>query len=142
MGTSVLDYFAYTDRAVGFHVPRTSEFAPVREVRGPHSAERARRALHRLHCSWIKAAGGIFSESDDPDGSIEVSPLLSYEGENLGPSTDESGAVVEWTVEVPSYLACPSEVNASSEEVTIVASEDAADGLDTRAFYMQEYPLR
>merc|ERR1719329_163156 len=48
---SLLDYFAYTDRAVAFEVARCQEFSPVRELTGVHSPDGARAALSALHRS-------------------------------------------------------------------------------------------
>merc|ERR1712106_1104596 len=81
---SLLDYFVYTDRAVAFEVKREREFAAVREGSGLQSPETARAALTTLHKGWMLNAGAKPSNFSDPNAGVEVSPLLSYEGEGLG----------------------------------------------------------
>lgn len=135
--TSILDYFAYTDRAVALQVPRSSEFAPVREGKGRYTVDAARRALHSLHCSWVTSSGGSFNDSGDQDAILEVSPLLSYEGEGLGPVLQRG------PLQLPCHVLGPNEVEQDSVEAADTAIPDeAADGLDTRPFYLQEYPRR
>merc|ERR1712038_885060 len=106
--TSILDYFAYTDRAVALQVPRQSEFAPVRESKGRHTVEAARKAMHVLHSSWITVAGGKFAPStnSDPNAIVEVSPLVSYEGEGLGSTSICDGDPLS----LPLHLTGPNEV--------------------------------
>jgi len=134
--TSILDYFAFTDRAIALQVSRASEFAPVRETKGYHTVEAARKALHCLHCTWITSAGGHVDNFGDPDALLEISPLLSYGGEDL----DTFGSGRE-PVQLPRHLASPDEVEQDTEFACNVADE-AVDGLDTRPFYLQEYPRR
>lgn len=164
--TSMLDYFAYTDRAVALQVAREKEFAPVREHKGPHSAEAARQALHSLHYSWVLSIGATVSHDPaNPDDLLEVSPLLSYDGENLevacrevdgGASANEqedphlASIAVERgrgdelkayaNFQLPFHIISPEEVEAGA--TAAVPDETTADGLDTRPFYLQEYPLR
>lgn len=141
--SSILDYFAYTDRAVALQVSRSREFAPVREVNGLHTAVAARRSLHALHCTWIVAAGGSFDDAGDGDACLEVSPLLSYEGEGLGTAGLGRGVDLDGSVlRLPCHLTAPDEVACPVSDPTSLNTEEAADGLDTRPFYLQEYPLR
>eukprot|EP00439_Symbiodinium_sp_Y106_P036474 s1693_g4.t1 len=70
--SSLLDYFAFTDRAVAFKVTREVEFAPVRETKGRHTAEAARLTMHRLHCAWVRAAGGSITEGSETDAMMEA----------------------------------------------------------------------
>lgn len=142
--TSILDYFAYTDRAIALQVPRASEFAPVRELQGQHTPDSARIAMHILHCTWVSRAGwaltpasmGAFLEGAS-NAVLEVSPLLSYEGEDLvgrGP--------VE--LQLPFHLASAEEFERDMDVAAAccVVSDETGDGLDTRPFYLQEYPRR
>lgn len=140
--TSILDYFAFTDRAVALQVERQREFAPVRESKGRHTVEAARKAMHLLHSSWITMAGGKFalSTNSDPNEIVEVSPLLSYEGEGLG----SIGICDAEPLKLPLHLPGPNEVqvgNLPGADATTVPDE-ASDGLDTRPYYLQEYPRR
>lgn len=70
----------------GLEVPRT-EMALVLTPAGRHSPLTALQAIGRLHQHWIAAAGGHFSSnkvaSDREDAKCEVSPLVSYDGEDL-----------------------------------------------------------
>lgn len=133
--TSVLDYFMFTDRAVAFEVERRSEFAPVRELRGLYSAENARTALSDLHRRWIFAAGGVEGRSG---GLVEVSPLLSYEGEGL----DSFMANHRSTV-LPAHLPGAQEEPTDEDGWSGRPDETVMDdGLDTRFFYFQEYKQR
>jgi len=140
--TSILDYFAYTDRAVALQVPRQSEFAPVRESKGRHSVEAARKAMHVLHSSWITVAGGKFATStnSDPNAIVEVSPLLSYEGEGLG----STGICDGDPLSLPLHLTGPNEVQVGTVHEVDAATvpDESTDGFDTRPYYLQEYPRR
>ena len=78
-------------------VERASEHAPVKnapgsEIDSPDTARKALLGLHKRYdplsvlidismrdVRWIEAEGGVI-----PDGhTVEISPLLSYEGEDL-----------------------------------------------------------
>jgi UDP-N-acetylglucosamine/UDP-N-acetylgalactosamine diphosphorylase len=60
-------------------VLRDEEFSPVKnaEGAGKDSPEVARMMTHHLHAEWLRNSGVEF------DGLVEISPLDSYEGENL-----------------------------------------------------------
>ncbi|CAK8990443.1 UDP-N-acetylhexosamine pyrophosphorylase-like protein 1 [Durusdinium trenchii] len=144
--SSILDYFAFTDRAVAFKVSREVEWAPVRDIKGRHTADAARLTMHRLHCAWVRAAGGTIEEQANESDTLEVSPLLSYEGEGLGARpvpgskrVDLDGSVLK----LPCHLTGPQEApEEAAEKLDETSGTQAADGLDTSAFYLQEYPLR
>ncbi|CAJ1390597.1 unnamed protein product [Effrenium voratum] len=141
--TSILDYFAFTDRAVAFKVSREVEFAPVREARGRHTPEAARLTMHRLHCAWVRAAGGSIEESGEHD-VLEVSPLVSFEGEGLGSRpAGGRGLDLDGTVlKLPCHLTAPQETPEEATEKDETSATQGADGLDSSPFYLQEYPLR
>ncbi|CAE8652163.1 unnamed protein product, partial [Polarella glacialis] len=147
--TSILDYFAFTDRAVALKVNRGREFAPVRELKGRHTAEAARQAMSALHCGWAMSGGGIVHEAGNPGALLEVSPLLSYEGEGLGTSSSLRGVDLDGSLlKLPLHLSAPGEdpmtLPVAGGRAGGKASEasEAVDCLDTRPFYLQEYPLR
>lgn len=51
---------------------------------GPDSPETCIQDLSRLHIQYARRAGAIVIEHPDPKQNIlEISPLLSYEGEEL-----------------------------------------------------------
>lgn len=77
----VFDVFQFTDKFVTWEVPRNSEFSALKNA---DSAKKdcpttARKDLLRLHKTYIENAGGIVKDGVD----IEISPLLSYAGENI-----------------------------------------------------------
>lgn len=133
--TSLLDYFAYTDRVVALDVKREREFAPVCEGTGPHSPEMAKHLLQNTHRAWLIGAGAKPDDFSKDDAFVEVSPLLSYEGEGLG----QRGVNLKF----PTHL-ISSEEQASQEAASDPSNveTDVGDGLDTRLFYLQEYPQR
>lgn len=144
--SSILDYFAFTDRAVAFKVSREVEWAPVRDAKGRHGPETARLTMHRLHCAWVRAAGGSIEERQSESDTLEVSPLLSYEGEGLGARpvpgskrVDLDGSILKLPCHLTGAQEAPEE---AAEKLDETAVTQAADGLDTSAFYLQEYPLR
>lgn len=144
--SSILDYFAFTDRAVAFKVSREVEWAPVRDAKGRHGPETARLTMHRLHCAWVRAAGGSIEERQNESDTLEVSPLLSYEGEGLGARpvpgskrVDLDGSILKLPCHLTGAQEAPEE---AAEKLDETAVTQAADGLDTSAFYLQEYPLR
>jgi len=144
--SSILDYFAFTDRAVAFKVSREVEWAPVRDAKGRHGPETARLTMHRLHCAWVRAAGGSIEERQNESDTLEVSPLLSYEGEGLGARpvpgskrVDLDGSILKLPCHLTGAQEAPEE---AAEKLDETAMTQAADGLDTSAFYLQEYPLR
>lgn len=76
----VFDVFKFANDLAAWEGVREEEFSPVKNS---NSAEQdcpstARRDLLNLHRKWLLDAGAITVEGD-----IEVSPLLSYAGENL-----------------------------------------------------------
>lgn len=141
--SSLLEYFMYTDRAVALQVPRNLEYAPIHDPRGPYSAEAAREALSELHQSWVLSAGATFDEEarEKHVQPIEVSPLLSYEGEGLGGGTLYGIDLDGTELTLPCHLRAPEE-ESSTKETVPEAFAPQYDNLDTRQFYLEEYPNR
>lgn len=82
----VFDVFCYTQKFVVWEVLREEEFSPLKNADGAKkdTPSTARQALYSLHRSLIEKAGGKIDCADD--GSeivVEISPLVSYDGENL-----------------------------------------------------------
>lgn len=83
----IFDIFESVPNILAFAVERESEFAAVKNAERTDtskpivadSAETARLSVCSLHRSWVSAAGGIAKG----DGLIEVSPFISYGGEEL-----------------------------------------------------------
>lgn len=129
-----LDYFAYTDRAIAFEVSRKGEYASVREPDGLDSADHSRQALSTLHFEWLLGAGWTLKDMTWEDADLEISPLLSFEGEGLEPPEHDP-----MVPSLPYHMRSPCELN-DAEELT--ASWEAGTGVDTRQYYLQEYPRR
>lgn len=150
----ILDCFAFTDRAVALQVLREREFSAVREVEGPFGPVSARKALSSLHFAWVLAAGAnieMISDSQE-NAHLEVSPLLSYEGEGLTQAL--AGQRVE---RLPCHFTGLGEVDcsilpatptngeqaaAAHDETTAPDGADPSEAYDTRPFYLQEYARR
>uniref|UniRef100_A0A251SA92 Putative UTP--glucose-1-phosphate uridylyltransferase family n=1 Tax=Helianthus annuus TaxID=4232 RepID=A0A251SA92_HELAN len=65
-----------------------NKFAPVKNVNGSNfdTPDSARLLVLRLHARWVVAAGGFLTHSVPLYSTgVEVSPLVSYVGENLEP---------------------------------------------------------
>jgi len=106
----VFDSFEYSGRVVGLQVPR-NELALVKNVTGSDSPSTALQAVGRLHQQWILTAGGGFVEnkvaSDRDDAKCEISPLVSYEGEDLNGQFPKE-------VQLPYYLPSQQEFSCSA----------------------------
>jgi len=87
-------------------------------------------------------AGGKFAPStnSDPNAIVEVLPLRSYEDEGLA----STGSCDRGPLSLPVHLVGPNEVQVGTvHEVDAATVPDAAaDGFDTRPYYLQEYPRR
>lgn len=76
----VFDVFEFAEKFVALEVPRDEEFSPLKneDSAGKECATTARNDTYRYHRRLIERAGGRV------DGEVcEISPLLSYAGENL-----------------------------------------------------------
>lgn len=76
----IFDVFQFSKHFVTWEVPRHTDFSPVKNSEGAESdcPSTARRDLLKLHKSYIQDAGGTAACDE-----VEVSPLVSYAGENL-----------------------------------------------------------
>lgn len=73
----IFDVFPYTSQFKVLAVERASEFSPLKNAKGPDSAETSRNDLMQLHKQYVEQAKGVCA------GPVELSPLLTYEGEGL-----------------------------------------------------------
>ncbi|KAJ5175546.1 uncharacterized protein N7482_001423 [Penicillium canariense] len=82
----VFDVFPMTplDKFACIEVRREEEFSPLKNARGTgqDDPDTSRDDIMKQGQRWVEAAGGIVITEDDKFG-VEVSPLISYGGENL-----------------------------------------------------------
>lgn len=82
----LFDVFEHSNAVAGLKVPR-SELAVVKKLTGPYSPAFAVLAISKLHQAWILEAGAEFAgkklATEREDGKCEISPLVSYDGEDL-----------------------------------------------------------
>lgn len=76
----VFDVFKFTKNFAAWEVPREEEFSALKNAdsAGKDCPMTARRDLISLHKTWLLNAGATAV-----NGDVEISPLLSYAGENL-----------------------------------------------------------
>ncbi|KAI3388098.1 hypothetical protein SNEBB_000550 [Seison nebaliae] len=94
----IFDIFPFSNCFALWEVLREDEFSPLKNSSGDFSPVTARRDLMHLHYRWLLQSECKFKYSYSPDGSpiphiqkeeeknrlrCEVSPLISYNGENL-----------------------------------------------------------
>ena len=81
--TFIFDVFPLSKRMVILDVPRSDEFAPVKNAPGSpsDSPDTARAMISALSQKWVKDAGGNLL--GNTDATCEVSPLVSFSGEGL-----------------------------------------------------------
>ncbi|EFA10924.1 UDP-N-acetylhexosamine pyrophosphorylase-like Protein [Tribolium castaneum] len=76
----VFDVFPFSKKFVAWEVPRNSEFSAMKNADKDKKdcPSTAKSDLLALHKRYIEKAGGVVRCDE-----VEISPLLSYEGENL-----------------------------------------------------------
>lgn len=77
-------YLHSVKSCLGLHVDRAAEYAPVRN---PMDAKVAVQIMSILHQRWLMDGGGVYVDqgiAGQRDSRCEVSPLVSYGGEDLG----------------------------------------------------------
>ena len=92
----VFDVFCFTDKFVVWECKREEEFSPLKNADGAakDTPLTARTDLFRLHKGYFESAGGKIiakhvvngtGKIEDEENVVqcEISPLLSYAGENL-----------------------------------------------------------
>ncbi|XP_015790913.1 UDP-N-acetylhexosamine pyrophosphorylase [Tetranychus urticae] len=89
----VFDVFEFTQDLAIWEVIRDEEFSPLKnnESASTDNAKTARESIYNLHKKYCQKAGGIIAvdDGDQCDNNqtfiCEISPLVSYGGENLEP---------------------------------------------------------
>jgi len=86
----IFDVFYRAKQISCFAVQRENEFSPVKNKNGPPDApivgsspDNARLALSDYHIRLISQNGGTVQPNPDRCANFEISPLLSYDGEDL-----------------------------------------------------------
>ncbi len=75
----LFDAFPQMGKILLYGIEREDEFAPVKNAEGNDSPETAKKMLGRLHRYWLERAKAAVK----PGMLYEISPRLSYAGENL-----------------------------------------------------------
>lgn len=94
----IFDVFSMANRVAILEGAREEEFAPLKNAPGEavDSPDTARVLVSNLSKRWVQEAGG--KVEGEADALLEISPLLSYDGEGLKERVD--GQIIA----VPMYL--------------------------------------
>jgi len=94
----IFDVFPMSKNMAVLEAARQEEFAPVKNAPGDatDSPITARQMVSDLCKSWVRAAGGQLEGNED--ALLEISPLVSYAGEEL------SSVVTEKAISLPLYM--------------------------------------
>lgn len=81
----VFDVFPFVKDLIVHEVERNVEFSPLKNApgTGTDDPQTSKRDLLALQRRWLEAAGATFAKGSDGDVEVEVSPLVSYGGEEL-----------------------------------------------------------
>ena len=84
----VFDIISYAKHVGLLNVERCEEFSPVKCADSTNTIEcntprRAAEDIMSLHESWLRAVGAIIIPNNDGIYRVEISPLISYDGEGL-----------------------------------------------------------
>ncbi|KRZ86637.1 UDP-N-acetylhexosamine pyrophosphorylase [Trichinella sp. T8] len=89
----IFDVFPYSENFAILEVPRNEEFSPLKnpDLLGVDCPTTCRADVYRLHRQWIIDSGGKVPElSQDSEQFVcEISPLVSYAGEDIHISNEE-----------------------------------------------------
>ncbi|KAL9646981.1 hypothetical protein ABK040_013837 [Willaertia magna] len=76
------DIVQFANSVVIYQVDRESEFSPLKNGTGSDSPMTCRRDLSVLHAKYLQQVGAIIEGNPEVE-LCEISPLITYEGENL-----------------------------------------------------------
>ena len=82
----IFDVFPFTERMAVLEVAREEEFSPLKNAPGSKEdcPETSRADIMKQHVRFVEAAGGKVAPANEGEIPIlEISPLVSYGGENL-----------------------------------------------------------
>lgn len=75
----IFDSFLYAENVAVLEVSRKEEFAPLKNEKGEDSIESVRNHCSNVYKEWLQQVGATFQG----EGFLEISPTVSYQGENL-----------------------------------------------------------
>jgi len=79
----IFDVFPYAKKFVALEVLREDEFSPLKNAKGADSPVTTRNDINKLHLKYLQKAGATVEILDTDKAVVEISPLVSYEGEGL-----------------------------------------------------------
>lgn len=81
----VFDVFEFSENLQALEVLRETEFSPLKnsDASDSDNPTTCRTHLTSLHKRWIEKAGGVVISSAGSPAIVEISPLVSYDGEGL-----------------------------------------------------------
>jgi len=82
----IFDVFPFASKIMGFETKREEEFSPLKNAPGPgvsDNPDTCRAMINDLHRKWVEENGGKLDLKNNDTDLVEISPLLSYAGENL-----------------------------------------------------------
>jgi UDP-N-acetylglucosamine/UDP-N-acetylgalactosamine diphosphorylase len=77
------DVCQFADDIALLYVDRKFEFSPLKNQKGNDSPESCLKDFSNVNSIYIEKAGGKIIKTDETNIIVEISPLLSLEGENL-----------------------------------------------------------
>ena len=78
----IFDVFPFAQKFGLLMVERSQEFSPLKNKSGQDSPETSRKDIINKHIQMVEKVGGIVTVKDGKK-QVEVSPLVSYDGEGL-----------------------------------------------------------
>jgi len=81
----VFDVFPFSTNFAIWEVPREQEFSPLKNSNDEkkETPTTCRNDLYAQHLKWLKEAGAVIESQNGQIVDCEISPLVSYNGENL-----------------------------------------------------------
>jgi UDP-N-acetylglucosamine/UDP-N-acetylgalactosamine diphosphorylase len=80
----VFDAIPLAKNAIVYETDRAEEFSPVKNAQGADSPATCRRDQIRRAARWLKAAGvNVPTKGDEPDATLEISPLFAVTEQHL-----------------------------------------------------------
>jgi len=132
----VADVFDHLQSVIGLLVDRNTEFAYVKDLAGEYTAKQAVYSLSLLHFKWLKDSDFNFANGSSPNGLLarcEVSPLVSYQGEDIG------GLCSGEEIALPFHLPSPEELQLGTDPCAKVSDVPETRPVGFRCHAIAEY---